>query len=82
MSADIFTIYWMLKEKGFQDAEAMANQMREVLEKYPHWQKSERYEREVRSKLYEVILHLYRTDIPKVSEVVQKIMYILKGGRA
>jgi type I restriction enzyme R subunit len=82
MSADIFAIYWMLKEKGFQDAETMANQMREVLGKYPHWQKSERYEREVRSKLYEVILHLYRTDIPKVSEVVQKIMYILKGGRA
>ena len=80
-SDDIFTIYWMLKEKGFQDAEAMANQMREVLEKYPHWQKSERYEREVRSKLYEVILHLYPADIPKVSEVVQSIMDLLKVGR-
>lgn len=80
MSVDIFTIYWMLKEKGFQDAETIANQMRKVFEKYPHWQKSERYEREVRSKLYEVILNLCPTDIPKVSEVVQNIMDILKAG--
>jgi type I restriction enzyme R subunit len=80
MSADIFTIYWMIKERGFKEAEAIANEMREVLAKYPHWQKSERYEREVRSKLYEVILHLCPTDIPKVSEVVQNIMDILKAG--
>jgi hypothetical protein len=70
----------MLKEEGFQDAEIMANQMRDVLEKYPHWQKSERYEREIRSKLYEVILHFCPTDIPKVSKVVQKIVHILKAG--
>lgn len=80
MSVDIFTIYWMLKEKGFRDAETMANQMKEVLEKYPHWQKSEKYEREVRSKLYEVILNLCPTDIPKAIEVVQNIMNILKAG--
>lgn len=80
MSVDIFTIYWMLKEKGFQDAETIANQMRKVFEKYPHWQKSERYEREVRSKLYEVILNLCPTDIPKAIEVVQNIMNILKAG--
>lgn len=81
MSADIFTIYWMIKERGFKEAEAIANEMREVLAKYHHWQKSERYEREVRSKLYEVILHLCPTDIPKkVSEVVQNIMDILKAG--
>ncbi|MFY9381562.1 MAG: hypothetical protein WAO54_05020, partial [Eubacteriales bacterium] len=30
MSSDVFTTYWLLKQSGFGDAEAMANQMKEV----------------------------------------------------
>lgn len=82
MSTDIFTIYWILKERGFKDAEAMANEMREVLEKYPYWQKSEKYEIEVRSRLYQVIIDSGITEVKKVSESVQHIIKILKGGIA
>ncbi len=82
MSTDIFTIYWMLKERGFKDAEVIANEMREVLEKYPYWQKSEKYEIEVRSRLYQVIIDSGITEVKKVSESVQHIIKILKGGIA
>ncbi len=56
--------------------------MREVFEKCPHWQKSDRHEREVRSELYNVLLEQSIMDIPKVSEIAQNIMKILKCGVA
>lgn len=82
MSSDVFTTYWLLKQSGFGDAEAMANQMKEVFEKYPHWRKSERYEKEVRTRLYKVILDWGTRDAARVSEVAQNIMQILtlRGG--
>lgn len=80
---EIFTIYWMLKNKGFEKSEIMANQMKEVLGKYPHWRKSDKYEMEVRAKLYGVLLHQSGiTDISKVSEIAQNVLKILKGGVA
>ncbi|HQG37331.1 MAG TPA: HsdR family type I site-specific deoxyribonuclease [Bacteroidales bacterium] len=79
MPAEVFTIYWMLKERGLKDAEAMANQMREVIRKYPHWQRSEKYEREFRNKLYQVIYSSGIDEVDKVTEIAQHIMKILKG---
>ena len=80
MSTGVFTIYWILKEEGFKDAETMANRMEEVLEKYPYWQKSEKHEREVRNKLYEVLLRSGIKDIERISDIVQNIVDILKAG--
>ncbi len=82
MPAEIFTIYRMLKEEGFEKTDTIANQMREVFEKCPHWQKSDRHEREVRSELYNVLLRSGIKDIRKVSEIAQNIMKILKSGVA
>jgi type I restriction enzyme R subunit len=82
MPVEIFTIYWMLKKEGFEKPDTMANQMKEVMEKYPHWQKSDKHEIEVRSELYDVLLHSGITNIPKVSEIAQSIMKILKAGVA
>ena len=78
MPAELFTIYWMLKENGLENAEVMANEMRNVLEKYPHWQKSNKHEIEIRSKLYEVVIHSGMKDMGQVSKIVQNIMNILK----
>jgi len=82
MPAEIFTIYWMLKKEGFEKPDTMANQMKEVLEKYPHWRKSDKHESKVREELYRVLLQSGTTDIHKVSEIVQNILKILKGGVA
>ncbi len=82
MPVEIFTIYWILKNEGFKEAETMANQMKEVLEKYPYWQKSDKQEQEVRSELYSVLLKSGIANIPKVSEIAQNIIKILQGGVA
>lgn len=81
MSSEIFTIYWLLKERNFTDAKTIAEQMDEVLKKYPHWKENESYEREVRAKLYLVIISSGIMDTKKVSEIVQKIMKLLKSGK-
>jgi len=79
MPAEIFTIYWMLKDRGFKNAEIMANQMQDVLERYPHWKRSAKHEKEIRAKLYEVIIRSGVTDIKKVSDLAQHIIEILKS---
>jgi len=79
MSEDIFTVYWVLKNEGFEAAETMANQMLEVLKKYPHWRKSEKQESKIRSKLYEVLFKYGLTDTDKAPEIVQNVIKLLRG---
>jgi type I restriction enzyme R subunit len=81
MSAEDFTIYWMLKSEGFKDAELMANEMRNLFEKYPHWQKSEKYEREIRNGIYQTITRSGEKDVKEIPEIVKKIMKTLKANR-
>jgi hypothetical protein len=71
----------MLKSEGFKDAEAMANEMRNLFEKYPHWQKSEKYEREIRNGIYQTIMRSGVKDVKEIPEIVKKIMKMLKANR-
>jgi type I restriction enzyme R subunit len=82
MSPEIFTVYWMLKEEGLPNAEALANSLQEVFTNYPHWQKSERYEREIRNGLYKAIIQAGIKDSKRVSTIVQNIIKILKTEQA
>ncbi len=82
MPIEIFTIYWMLKKEGFEKPDIMANQMKEVFQKYPHWRKSDQHESKVREEIYAVLLQSGIIYISKVPEIVQKILKILKGGVA
>jgi type I restriction enzyme R subunit len=51
-----FAVYWLLNKEGFQEAEAMAREVEETFEKYPHWRMSSHQERDVRRELYRVLL--------------------------
>ena len=78
MTAEIFSIYWILDRAGFENATSMANQMEKVFEEYPHWQKSNKHGIKIRQKLYEVMIQSGTTDTKKISETAQQIMKILK----
>jgi len=78
MTAEIFSIYWILDRAGFENATSMANQMEKVFEEYPHWQKSNKHGIKIRQKLYEVMVQSGTTDTKKISETAQQIMKILK----
>ena len=70
------------KKEGFEQPEEKANQMRAVLEKYPHWRKSENHEREVKRELYAVLVRSEMKDTRKVTESAKSIMRVLKGATA
>jgi len=82
MSTEIFSVYWMLKEQGISNAEELANGLQTVFATYPHWHKSERYEREIRNELYKALTQSGIEDIKRISEIVQNIIDILKTGQA
>lgn len=80
MPAEIFSIFWMLKKEGIDEPEDKANQMIGVLEKFPHWKRSEAHEREVKQKLFGVLFKSRIKDISKVTKLAQSIMRVIKGG--
>jgi hypothetical protein len=82
MSTEIFSVYWMLKEQRISNAEELANGLQTVFATYPHWHKSERYEREIRNGLYKALTQSGIEDIKRISEIVQNIIDILKTGQA
>jgi type I restriction enzyme R subunit len=79
MPAEVYSIFWMLRKQGIDKAEDKANRLRDVFEKYPHWNISEEHQREVKRKLTGVLLKSGMTDISKVTEMSQSIMRVIKG---
>lgn len=77
---EVFSIFWVLKQEGIEDPESKANQMKKVLNEFPHWGRSETHEREVKKELYNVLLQAGADDIPGVTEIANKIMRVIKGG--
>ncbi len=82
MSSEIFTIYWIFKDERILKAEELANGLTKVFASYPHWRKSETYEREIRNALHKAIFKGGIQDTKRVSDIVQNIINILKKGQA
>ena len=78
MPAEVFTIFWLLKNEGIDKPEDKALQMEEVLKKYPHWRKSEAHERKVKNELYSILIKS-GIAIPKVTEIAQNIIRAIKS---
>ena len=81
MSAESFTIYWLLKDESLKNAETVANEMKDLFEKYPHWRESEEYERAIRNGIYQAITRSGVKNFKEISEIVKKIMKTLKENR-
>jgi type I restriction enzyme R subunit len=81
MPVEVFTVFWYFKQNGLAKPEEMANNMRDIFEKYPHWGKSDKQEIEVRSELYDVLLQA-GLEVAQVTEMAQNIMKLLKRGVA
>ena len=78
MSLDIFMVYWELKQRNIEEAEKLANELREVFEQHPHWYRSERQERTIRQALYKELLKKKAVSSKEVTSVVKEIMKNLK----
>jgi len=77
ISTEAFTVLWLLKQAGCSEeqAEEIAIEMGRTFEEYPHWQTSDRQQREVRRKLYAL---LRKAGLKNRPEIVERIIGILK----
>lgn len=73
LDGEIFSIYWILKNKGIVDSEGKAKEIDTLLKDYPHWKSSEEQEREVK-KTYGIL-----QGVKNLTEIVKEIFRILKG---
>lgn len=80
MSTEAFSIYWLLRKNGIAHPEEKAVQMKQILDEYPHWRKSERHERGVKQSLYNILLKAGLKDVNEVTRIAQDIMRVLRGG--
>ncbi len=79
MSADVFTVYWLLKSKEYEASEEKAKQMQEVFDKYPSWKWSEFQEREVRHELYKILIKSGKQDTKALADWAKNILKVLRG---
>jgi len=80
MPIEVFSIFWILKKEDIDKPEEKANQMKGVLEKYPHWRRSEHHARKVKQELYKVLLQSGSNEIPEITEITRNIMRVIKSG--
>lgn len=76
MAPETFSIFWMLKREKVEHPEERASEIKIILDEFPHWKTSEKYERIVKMDLLKVLLN---SGIKKeaVTSVAQTIMQIL-----
>lgn len=79
MTAEMFTIYWLLKGKEVKGPEEKANQMKDVFDKYPSWKWSEAQEREVRRGLFKMLIKAGKKHPKTVADEAKRILRILRS---
>jgi len=77
MSSETFSIYWILNNENIPNAEDIAEDMNDILKRYPYWKASEEHERKVKQELYK-IFRKNKINIKKSVGIVTKILDILK----
>jgi hypothetical protein len=79
MPPEVFSIFWLLKKENIAKPEDRANEMRNVLERFPHWKTSEAHEREVKQQLYTVLLRTGIKDPLQMTELANNVMRVIRG---
>ena len=76
MDETTFGAFWILRQAGIQDAEAVAKRSSEILARFPNWQTNAADMRELRAELYRELL----PTVGKAS-VVQTVSALLQAQR-
>ena len=83
MSPDIFSLYWLLKNKGIKEAEKISTAMSSVFLKYSKWRTNPRQERDIRLELNRALASYGKnkdiSQIQKKTEIAKDIIDRLKA---
>ena len=80
MPIEIFSVYWILKEKNVNGAEEKSNSMKRIFEAYPHWRTSEEHEREFKRGILKVFIKS-EIKVKEATKLTNRIITILRGVR-
>ena len=80
MPADVFSVYWILREENVPYCEEKAKDIGKIIEDYPHWKDSDEFERRFKLKILEIFI---KSNIPseKAVQMTNKLIKILKGAK-
>lgn len=80
LPANIFTVYWILKDEQIENPEETATNMTTSFETYPYWNTSEEQERELKREILKIFTKTKIT--PKKSvELTNKILNVLRSAQ-
>jgi len=81
VAPEVFSVFWIMKNEGIEAPEEKASAMRAVFDQFPHWRTSETQERSMKQKLWGALIgkRSQGVDIPKIKEIADKIVRVLKG---
>lgn len=79
LPAELFSIYWVLRDEGIRDPEEKATSMKPIFEQYPYWNTSEEYERKMKQEMLKIFTKA-KMSAKKSVELTNKILNILKSG--
>lgn len=76
LSPEAFAIYWLLEREGIRGAEDPARKIATLLDRYRHWRVSENHEREVRRRMYGILLE---AGLGTPSRLVDRVLRLVWG---
>ena len=80
MDTQTFSVYWIVKQAGVKNPEAVAAQVGSLLNRYPNWQVNVSELRALKAELYKVFISSVGKD--HMVDVVEKLLHIQRGGVA
>ncbi len=75
LSPEAFAVFYLLKSAGINEPLKVAKDVEQAFQEYPHWQVSERQERDVLRAMYKSLIE---AKVETVVEVASKLMKLLR----
>lgn len=80
MDAQVFSVYWVIKEAGVKNAEPVASQVAALLRRFPNWRVNVAELRSLKAELYKIFMPAVGKN--SMIEVVEKLLRVQRGGVA
>jgi len=75
LSPEGFAVSWLLRKGGLSNADIIAQEISAAFEQHPHWQRSERQERDLRRSIYKALID---SGVENVVELADRLLTMLR----
>jgi type I restriction enzyme R subunit len=80
MDSPTFAVYWVIKQAGVKNAEAVASKVGTLLKKFPNWEVNQAELRSLKAELYKVFIPAVGKE--KMVDLVDKLLRFQRGASA